>query len=133
MWLMRIYITFLSNLIKLQCPINIPLDKLPVNTALVLLIDAEASLDAFREDFEKIDTKDDYTKADENESSNGDKSVSEIEKKSYFRESMGYLEKLAVFLRPSNNQQMSRPMQRKLVTLINCQPLEEEGRARAIR
>ena len=99
----------------------------------MLLIDAEASLDAFREDLEKIDTKDDYTKADENESSNGDKSVSEIEKKNYFRESMGYLEKLAVFLRPSNNQQMSRPMQRKLVTLINCQPLEEEGRARAIR
>ena len=101
----------------------------------MLLIDAEASLDAFREDFEKTDTKDDYNKSDENEneSSNGDKSVSEIDKKKYFRESMGYLEKLAVFLRPSNNQQMSRPMQRKLVTLINCQPLEEEGRARAIR
>ena len=101
----------------------------------MLLIDAEASLDAFREDFEKTDTKDDYNKSDENEneSSNGDKSVSEIDKKNYFRQSMGYLEKLAVFLRPSNNQQMSRPMQRKLVTLINCQPLEEEGRARAIR
>ena len=101
----------------------------------MLLIDAEASLDAFREDFEKINTNDDCIKADENEneSSNGDKSVSEMDKKQYFRESMGYLEKLAVFLRPSNNQQMSRPMQRKLVTLINCQPLEEEGRARAIR
>ena len=28
---------------------------------------------------------------------------------------------------------LSRPMQRKLVTLINCQLVEEEGRARAVR
>lgn len=40
---------------------------------------------------------------------------------------------LATFLRPSNSQTLSRPMQRKLVALINCQLLEEEGRARAIR
>lgn len=29
--------------------------------------------------------------------------------------------------------QLSRPMQRKLVTLVNCQLVEEEGRARAAR
>lgn len=28
---------------------------------------------------------------------------------------------------------MSRPMQRKLVTLVNCQLVEEEGRVRAVR
>ena len=28
---------------------------------------------------------------------------------------------------------LSRPMQRKLVTLLNCQLLEAEGRARAVR
>ena len=28
---------------------------------------------------------------------------------------------------------VSRPMQRKLVTLLNCQLLEAEGRARAVR
>lgn len=28
---------------------------------------------------------------------------------------------------------LSRPMQRKLVTLINCQLMEEEGRSRAMR
>lgn len=28
---------------------------------------------------------------------------------------------------------LSRPMQRKLVTLINCQLMEAEGRARALR
>lgn len=28
---------------------------------------------------------------------------------------------------------LSRPMQRKLVTLVNCQLVEEEGRVRALR
>ena len=28
---------------------------------------------------------------------------------------------------------LSRPMQRKLLTLVNCQLVEEEGRARAVR
>lgn len=32
-----------------------------------------------------------------------------------------------------NNGILSRPMQRKLVTLVNCQLVEDEGRARAIR
>ena len=112
------------------------MEKLPVNTALVLLIDADASLDGYRDEG-GVET---HNNADENEnqSSTCDKSGSSIDpagakEKSYYKEAMAHLEKLAVFLRPSNNQQMSRPMQRKLVTLINCQPLEEEGRARAIR
>ena len=32
-----------------------------------------------------------------------------------------------------NQSALSRPMQRKLVTLVNCQLVEEEGRVRAIR
>lgn len=104
-----------------------------------MLIDADASLDLYREEFDKGNANVDCKNSDENEneSSNGDKNetsiVSAMEEKRYYKDAMGHLEKLAVFLRPSNNQQMSRPMQRKLVTLINCQPLEEEGRARAIR
>ena len=104
-----------------------------------MLIDAEASLDSYRDEFDKGNASVDCKISDENEneSSNGDKNesnvVSAMEEKRYYKDAMGHLEKLAVFLRPSNNQQMSRPMQRKLVTLINCQPLEEEGRARAIR
>lgn len=31
------------------------------------------------------------------------------------------------------NSPLSRPMQRKLVTLINCQLFEEEGRSRSMR
>jgi RING finger/CCCH-type zinc finger protein len=52
------------------------------------------------------------------------------------------IESLALLMKPlsmagtvgsSNNGILSRPMQRKLVTLINCQLVEAEGRARALR
>ena len=115
------------------------MDKLPVNTALVLLIDADASLEQFRDGFEANIGSEYSENVDivNNQDIPGDISGLTIptnqEEKECYRNAMGHLEKLAVFLRPSSNQQMSRPMQRKLVTLINCQPLEEEGRARAIR
>ncbi|CAI9738401.1 ring finger and CCCH-type domains 2 [Octopus vulgaris] len=49
------------------------------------------------------------------------------------------IEQLAVYLKPfsagagNTNAILSRPMQRKLVALVNCQLIEEEGRARAMR
>lgn len=47
------------------------------------------------------------------------------------------IEELALYLKPfscgSAASLLSRPMQRKLVTLVNCQLIEEEGRSRAIR
>jgi len=43
------------------------------------------------------------------------------------------VEELALQLKPSVSSALSRPMQRKLVTLINCQLLEQEGRARGAR
>lgn len=47
------------------------------------------------------------------------------------------IEELALNLKPSPNGNcgnlLSRPMQRKLVTLINCQLIEDEGRSRALR
>lgn len=47
----------------------------------------------------------------------------------------GCTEELALYLKPNGNTAglFSRPMQRKLVTLINCQLIEDEGRARAMR
>ncbi len=84
---------------------------MPVNTALVLLIDSDANVEAFR------------PSADGSGEGDGDD----------FQRGMSQLERLALYLRPSNRQQLSRPMQRKLVTLINCQLLEEEGRLRAGR
>lgn len=47
------------------------------------------------------------------------------------------IEELALYLKPfscgSASSLLSRPMQRKLVTLINCQLIEDEGRSRAVR
>uniref|UniRef100_A0AAY4BFS4 RING-type E3 ubiquitin transferase n=1 Tax=Denticeps clupeoides TaxID=299321 RepID=A0AAY4BFS4_9TELE len=52
------------------------------------------------------------------------------------------VEELAVYLKPISGGKgavtlgpsaLSRPMQRKLVTLVNCQLVEEEGRVRAVR
>lgn len=40
--------------------------------------------------------------------------------------------RLAAYLRPGATA-LSRPMQRKLVALVNCQLAEEEGRGRAMR
>lgn len=47
----------------------------------------------------------------------------------------GCIEELALFLKPNGSIAglFSRPMQRKLVTLINCQLIEDEGRARSMR
>ncbi|XP_017135289.1 roquin-1 [Drosophila miranda] len=40
---------------------------------------------------------------------------------------------LKSFLNLNNGNLLTRPMQRKLVTLVNCQLMEEEGRVRALR
>ncbi|GIY66861.1 roquin-2 [Caerostris darwini] len=67
--------------------------------------------------------------------------VSKEDQKHYL-EAKKYVEELALYLKsPSSgalngviqNSSLSRPMQRKLVTLINCQLVEEEGRARGMR
>lgn len=45
------------------------------------------------------------------------------------------IEELALYLKPNGNVPglLSRPMQRKLVTLVNCQLMEDEGRERSQR
>ena len=43
------------------------------------------------------------------------------------------IEELALYLKPGKSSNLSRPMQRKLVALINCQLFEDEGRKRALR
>jgi len=51
----------------------------------------------------------------------------------HWQQSVECIRQLAGYLRPSQSAALSRPMQRKLVTLLNCQLVEEEGRARAAR
>jgi len=57
-----------------------------------------------------------------------------------FKESQLSIEELALFLQPLAEQgitaavsHLTRPMLKKLVTVVNCQVLESEGRARALR
>lgn len=50
-----------------------------------------------------------------------------------YKLALKYTEELALLLKPSGSGLLSRPMQRKLVTLIQCQLLEAEGRARSLR
>ncbi|GFY39415.1 roquin-1 [Trichonephila inaurata madagascariensis] len=66
--------------------------------------------------------------------------VSEKDYKHYL-EAKKYIEELALYLKSPSGvtkgilqcSQLSRPMQRKLVTLVNCQLVEEEGRSRGMR
>ena len=95
------------------------MNTLPINTALLVLIDQSADIERFRlENFNHEDAA--------------------AESQTYHL-CMSKMECLASFLRPvivgtnSVPTVLSRPMQRKLVSLINCQLMEEEGRSRAIK
>lgn len=115
----------LSNLHRKQCPfdqtnINTDIEILPTNTALILLVNPNA---AKSETDEPVDPR-----------------LVSRENASYFISARKCVEELALYLKPSSAGNicttpgiLSRPMQRKLVTLINCQLVEEEGRTRAMR
>lgn len=112
----------LSNLHRKQCPfdqttISIDIDSLPVNSALLQLVGSSTKTDSE----ENIDLK-----------------VVSKENLAYYISAKRCVEELAVYLKPFSNGNastsiLSRPMQRKLVTLINCQLVEDEGRTRAMR
>ncbi|ESO83800.1 hypothetical protein LOTGIDRAFT_132872 [Lottia gigantea] len=117
----------LINLLNKKCPncqseqsiITKSVEQLPVNYALLQLVGIAIP------DKERPDT----TQMTEN--------------KSLYESCKRYIEELAVHMKSisgdakyehgSTNSILSRPMQRKLVTLINSQLVEEEGRARAMR
>ncbi|VVC27713.1 Zinc finger, RING-type,Zinc finger, RING/FYVE/PHD-type,Zinc finger, CCCH-type,Zinc finger [Cinara cedri] len=115
----------LSNLPKKQCPfdqnlINIDIDQLPINYALLQLVGALIPIN-------------------ENIPKSLFKSMTSDERLLYSK-SKKCVEYLALYLKSfatgggqSTSAGLSRPMQRKLVTLVNCQILENEGRMRAIR
>ncbi|XP_028132577.1 roquin-1 isoform X1 [Diabrotica virgifera virgifera] len=113
----------LSNLPRRQCPfdqtnISIDIENLPINTALLQLVGPNV-----RNDNDEIDCK-----------------IIPREYLDYYLQCKRYIEQLALYLKPypsgsvcSSGSILSRPMQRKLVTLINCQLVEDEGRTRAMR
>lgn len=115
--------TCLSNLHRKQCPfdqtlISTELDKLPVNFALLQLVGSSVP-----------DTNFETTTSPINH-------LCKEDLHSYLQ-AKKCIEELALYLKPfssgSGTGVLSRPMQRKLVTLINCQLMEEEGRSRAMR
>ncbi|XP_033503265.1 roquin-2 isoform X1 [Epinephelus lanceolatus] len=100
-----------------QTPISTDIDLLPVNCALLQLVGAQVP------DVQPVSLN----------------SAAEVENYEVCRVCV---EELALYLKPISGAKgvatlspsvLSRPMQRKLVTLVNCQLVEEEGRVRAVR
>ncbi|XP_057674527.1 roquin-2 isoform X2 [Corythoichthys intestinalis] len=100
-----------------QTPISTDIDLLPVNCALLQLVGAQVP------DVQPV-------------------SLGSVTDVGHYEACKVCVEELALFLKPisgtkgvapSSPSALSRPMQRKLVTLVNCQLVEEEGRVRAVR
>ncbi|XP_039618729.1 roquin-2 isoform X3 [Polypterus senegalus] len=114
--------TCLNKLHRKACPfdqtaINTDIDVLPVNFALLQLVGAQVP------DQQTVN-------------------LSNVAESKHYEVSKKCIEELALYLKPIsggkgiaslNQSALSRPMQRKLVTLVNCQMVEEEGRVRAMR
>uniref|UniRef100_A0A671P0E0 Roquin-1-like n=1 Tax=Sinocyclocheilus anshuiensis TaxID=1608454 RepID=A0A671P0E0_9TELE len=115
----------LNKLHRKACPfdqttISTDIEQLPVNTALLQLVSGQVP---------KAPPVTLLTAAEEVK---------------HYEESRTCVEDLALYLKPLSNTRgaglngaaqsvLSRPMQRKLVTLVHCQLVEEEGRIRAMR
>ncbi|XP_077398365.1 roquin-2 isoform X2 [Vanacampus margaritifer] len=100
-----------------QTPISTDIDLLPVNCALLQLVGAQIP------DVQPV-------------------SLSSATDVGHYEACRVCVEELALYLKPISGTKgaappspsaLSRPMQRKLVTLVNCQLVEEEGRVRAVR
>uniref|UniRef100_A0A671X6M5 RING-type E3 ubiquitin transferase n=1 Tax=Sparus aurata TaxID=8175 RepID=A0A671X6M5_SPAAU len=100
-----------------QTPISTDIDLLPVNCALLQLVGAQVP------DVQPV-------------------SLSSAAEAENYEVCRVCVEELALYLKPISGAKgvatlspsvLSRPMQRKLVTLVNCQLVEEEGRVRAVR
>ncbi|KAM9128959.1 roquin-1 isoform 2-T4 [Pangshura tecta] len=115
----------LNKLHRKACPfdqttINTDIDLLPVNSALLQLVGAQ------------VPEQQPITLC------------SGAEDTKHYEEAKKCVEELALYLKPLSSARgvglnsttqsvLSRPMQRKLVTLVHCQLVEEEGRIRAMR
>ncbi|KAM9541274.1 roquin-2-like isoform 2-T2 [Salvelinus alpinus] len=114
--------TCLQKLHRKACPfdqtaINTDIDLLPVNSALLQLVGAQA-----------VESQ--------------PVTLSSAVEVGHYEVCKVCVEELALYLKPISGGKgvvtlspsvLSRPMQRKLVTLVNCQLVEEEGRLRAVR
>ncbi|XP_058829552.1 roquin-1 [Topomyia yanbarensis] len=146
--------TCLATLHRKQCPfdqtiITTELDNLPVNNALLQLVSTSTTTGS-----SAGSSGGNVTNTSSPGSSTGGSGVSggstidpDINSPSVqnlnpddllcYKSARGCIEELALYLKPYPNGNagglLSRPMQRKLVTLVNCQLIEDEGRARSLR
>lgn len=106
--------------ILFQTTITTDLEKLPINYALLQLVNNSSQSFSCEQDNSSVSVQN--LNSDDLQCYNIAKTC---------------IEELALHLKPFSNGNsgnlLSRPMQRKLVTLINCQLIEDEGRARALR
>uniref|UniRef100_A0A673B936 RING-type E3 ubiquitin transferase n=1 Tax=Sphaeramia orbicularis TaxID=375764 RepID=A0A673B936_9TELE len=115
----------LNKLHRKACPfdqttISTDIEQLPVNTALLQLVGGQVP------------------------KAQPVALITSPEDSQHYEEARQCVEELALYLKPLSNTRgvglsstaqsiLSRPMQRKLVTLVHCQLVEEEGRVRAMR
>uniref|UniRef100_A0A8D3CWK0 RING-type E3 ubiquitin transferase n=1 Tax=Scophthalmus maximus TaxID=52904 RepID=A0A8D3CWK0_SCOMX len=115
----------LNKLHRKACPfdqtaISTDIEQLPVNTALLQLVGGQVP------------------------KAQPVALITSQEDSQHYEEARQCVEELALYLKPLSNTRgvglsstaqsiLSRPMQRKLVTLVHCQLVEEEGRVRAMR
>ncbi|XP_012542094.1 roquin-2 isoform X2 [Monomorium pharaonis] len=125
----------LATLHRKQCPfdqsiINTDIENLPVNEALLQLLGNSIPIVA-------------SSASASNQQQNYQKLLPADQHANYLR-AKSCIEELALYLKPcqitntagigsGGGGLVSRPMQRKLVTLLGCQLVEPEGRARALR
>lgn len=116
-----------------QCPfdqssVSIEAEDLPVNTALLQLINSGTTQQQHGD--EEPHQQDDAME----EEATAILSTLDKDEWQLYRSCRRCVEELALFLKISGGVPLlSRPMQRKLVTLVTCQLAESEGRARAVR
>ncbi|XP_076248410.1 RING finger and CCCH-type zinc finger domain-containing protein roquin [Calliopsis andreniformis] len=116
--------TCLANLHRKQCPfdqsiINTEIERLPINEALLQLVGNPVPTNVTTA-YQKLLPPEDHAN---------------------YLVAKRCIEELALYLKPCQTNPtlptgmglVSRPMQRKLVTLVGCQLVEPEGRARAVR
>uniref|UniRef100_A0A336MTQ1 RING-type E3 ubiquitin transferase n=1 Tax=Culicoides sonorensis TaxID=179676 RepID=A0A336MTQ1_CULSO len=142
-----------------QTAIISDIDYLPVNSAILQLINcagenkdsapkspspSTSKLNSEAENLDEtsdkqdVDTKDDTSIKEKTEPvvPSSVQKLSEEDLK-YYNEAKTAIEELALYLKPyingSTGNLLSRPMIRKLVTLVNCQLMEDEGKIRSLR
>lgn len=131
----------LCKLHRRQCPfdqssVSIEAEDLPVNTALLQLISPSVASHQHQHHGNGDEHEHHHHQPNGEDDGQQPALLSALDKEEWqlYRSCRRCVEDLALYLKISGGVPLlSRPMQRKLVTLVTCQLAETEGRARAVR